>query len=128
MIRVMVCVAAAALVVIFVSLSYDDTDYTSHFDVNTTYYDEIATVQFADKTGGTHQVSMEIQGMRETLFRTYDSHSFTDDVHFGEPPQYGWGAHPILFHITHDTLGNVTLKTEFRDAGQPQADIIFVKP
>lgn len=120
--------AVVALVVVFLLLPSDDTEYTSHFDVYATYDGAMAMVQFDDKSRGTQQVSMEIQGMKETLFRTYDTHNFTDTIHFGTPPRYGWGVHPILLHITHDTLGDITLKTEFRDLGQPQADIIFVKP
>lgn len=125
--KILLIIPVIALLIAML-LPFNDTEYTSDFDVYATYDGSMVEVQFTDKSRGTHQVSMEIQGMKETFFRTYNSYNFTDGIHFGAPPQYGWGVHPILLHITHDTLGNITLKTEFRDLGQPQADIIFVRP
>lgn len=130
MIKKLIILAVSAIVVIVAvyAVSLDGSSYPDYFDINATYYDATATVQFTDNSRGTQQVSMEIQGMKETLFRTYKSHNFTYDVPFSTPPRHGWGVHPIIFYVNHDALGNITLKTEFSNAGQKPADVLLVRP
>ena len=131
MIKKLIILAVSTIVVIVAvyAVSLDGSSYyPDYFDINATYYDATATVQFTDNSRGTQQVSIEIQGMKETLFRTYKSHNFTYDVPFSTPPRHGWGVHPIILYISHDTLGNVTLKTEFSNVGQEPADVLLVRP
>lgn len=102
-----------------------DTSGPGHFEISATYDDGMIHISFRDDSGGTETVAMEILGMAETFRRTYESGSFEEMVPFPGPPRYGWGAHPVIFEVTHGTLGEVRIKTEIRDIGQPPADVIF---
>lgn len=97
-----------------------------HFEISATYTDGQIRIEFRDASGGTSEVSMEIQGMAETFRRTYAGPEFAERVQFG-PPRYGWGAHPVIFDIRHDALGSISVKTEIRDAGQPPAPVLLVR-
>ena len=97
------------------------------FNINATYADGVVHIHFEDTTGETGMVLMEIQGMASTLQRTYNDHVFYDTVRFAEPPEYGWEVHPILFDVSHNVLGDIRIKTEIRDAGQPGAPLLFVR-
>lgn len=102
-----------------------DTDEPGHFEISATHDDGMIHISFRDDSGGTETVAMEILGMAETFRRTYESDSFEETVRFPGPPRYGWGAHPVIFEVTHGTLGEMRIKTEIRDIGQPPADVIF---
>lgn len=124
--KVMYVVLAAGCIAAALAVGVPGGTVPDHFEVNATYADGHIHVIFQDTTGGTSQVSMEIQGMAETFRRTYDSHEFIDMIQYG-PPRYGWAAHPVLLDIRHDTLGDITIKTEIRDIGQPPAPVLLVK-
>lgn len=119
-----VAAAAAALAVAAVAIPGEPVP--DHFEVSATYADGQISIEFRDASGGTSEVSMEIQGMAETFRRTYAGPEFTEQVPFG-PPRYGWGAHPVIFDIRHDALGSISVKTEIRDAGQPPAQMLLVR-
>lgn len=123
--------AAAAImvasVVVFLAVWPPPAPEYGHFEISAVYGDGVARLHFLDNTGGTESVSIEIQGMPDTFFRTHHSGEFVETVPFEQPPMYGWGAHPVILYIEHSDLGSVTLKTEFRGAGEPAAPIISVR-
>ena len=123
-----VAAAAGGLIVAMAVLGWaagPDPQEPDHFEISATYEDGMVYISFRDDSEGTETVAMEILGMAETFRRTYQSDSFEEVVPFPGPPRYGWGAHPVIFEVTHGTLGEVRIKTEIRDVGQPSADVIF---
>ncbi len=129
MIIPILCVAALAgtLGLYFLISDITRPQDPEFFHINATYADGVVHVHFFDQSERTEYVIMEIQGMAETLQRTYDGHSFYDTVILPAPPQYGWGVHPIILDIQHETLGQIRMKTEIREAGQGVAPVIFVR-
>lgn len=119
--------AAAAGAVLLVATTGQAPQDPDHFEVNATYANGTVSLYFLDRSGGTEQVAVEILGMAETFRRVYASPHFEDVVPFPGPPKYGWGAHPVVLEVTHDSLGMVRIKTEVRDLGQPAAPVIFEK-
>lgn len=95
------------------------------FQIQATYLDGHVTISFADASGGTTRTVVEILGMGETFHRTYGAGGFEERIPFPGPPRYGWGAHPVIFDIRHDTLGDLRIKTEIRDAGEPPAPLLL---
>lgn len=95
------------------------------FQIQATYLDGHVTISFADASGGTTRTVVEILGMGETFHRTYGAGGFEERIQFPGPPRYGWGAHPVIFDIRHDTLGDLRIKTEIRDAGEPPAPLLL---
>lgn len=95
------------------------------FQIQATYLDGHVTISFADASGGTTRTVVEILGMEETFHRTYGAGGFEERIPFPGPPRYGWGAHPVIFDIRHDTLGDLRIKTEIRDAGEPPAPLLL---
>ena len=95
------------------------------FQIRATYLDGHVTISFADASGGTTRTVVEILGMEETFHRTYGAGGFEEQIPFPGPPRYGWGAHPVIFDIRHDTLGDLRIKTEIRDAGEPPAPLLL---
>lgn len=95
------------------------------FQIQATYRDGHVTISFADASGGTTRTIVEILGMGETFHRTYGAGGFEERIPFPGPPRYGWGAHPVIFDIRHDTLGDLRIKTEIRDAGEPPAPLLL---
>ena len=117
---------AAAILIIYVWGAADPGGQVPDtFDIRATYQDGRIAVSFADASGGTTGVDMEVLGMAETLHRTYEGHAFEDTIHFGGPPRYGWGAHPIILDIRHDTMGDMRIKTEVRNAGEAPAPLLL---
>ena len=119
-----VVAAAAAILALAAVPQQDDPDY---FEINATYNDGTILISFRDHSDGTDSVSMEILGMAETFRKTYESGHIEERVPFIGPPQYGWGAHPIIFEVSHQILGEINIKTEIRDTGQPAAAVIFAQ-
>ena len=117
--------AAAAILILAAVPPQDDPGY---FEINAAYSDGTISISFRDHSDGTENVSMEILGMSETFRKTYESGHIEEHVPFLGPPKYGWGAHPIIFEVSHQTLGEFSIKTEIRDAGQPAAAVIFARP
>lgn len=117
--------AVAALLGLVAVPQQDDPDY---FEINATYSDGTISVLFRDHSDRTDNVSMEILGMAETFRKTYESGYVEESVPFLGPPKYGWGAHPVIFDVSHQALGEISIKTEIRDAGQPAAAVIFARP
>lgn len=95
------------------------------FQIQATYLDGHVTISFADASGGATRTVVEILGMGETFHRTYGAGGFEERIPFSGPPRYGWGAHPVIFDIRHDTLGDLRIKTEIRDAGEPPAPLLL---
>ncbi|MCE2508022.1 MAG: hypothetical protein J4G04_01765 [Nitrosopumilaceae archaeon] len=95
------------------------------FQIQATYQDGHVTISFADASGGTTRTVVEVLGMGETFHRTYGAGGFEERIPFPSPPRYGWGAHPVIFDIRHDTLGDLRIKTEIRDAGEPPAPLLL---
>ena len=95
------------------------------FQIQATYQDGHITISFADASGGTTRTVVEVLGMGETFHRTYGAGGFEERIPFPGPPRYGWGAHPVIFDIRHDTLGDLRIKTEIRDAGEPPAPLLL---
>ena len=95
------------------------------FQIQATYLDGHVTISFADASGGTTRTVVEILGMDETFHRTYGAGGFEERIPFPGPPRYGWGAHPVIFDIRHDTLGDLRIKTEIRDAWEPPAPLLL---
>ena len=95
------------------------------FQIQAAYRDGHVTISFADSSGGTTRTIVEILGMEETFHRTYGAGGFEERIPFPGPPRYGWGAHPVIFDIRHDTLGDLRIKTEIRDAGDPPAPLLL---
>ena len=117
--------AAAALVIAVWAAASPGGQIPDAFDIRATYQDGRIAVSFADASGGTTGVTMEILGMAETLRRTYEGHAFEDAIPFAGPPRYGWGAHPVILDIRHDTLGDIRIKTEVRNAGEAPAPLLL---
>ena len=95
------------------------------FQIQAIYLDGHVTISFVDASGGTTRTVVEILGMGETFHRTYGAGGFEERIPFPGPPRYGWGAHPVIFDIRHDTLGDLRIKTEIRDAGEPPAPLLL---
>lgn len=122
-------VGIVAVVAVLLGLAaVPQQDNPDYFEINATYHDETIFVSFRDHSDGTDNVSMEILGMAETFRKTYESGHIEERVPFLGPPKYGWGAHPIIFEVSHQTLGEINIKTEIRDTGQPAAAVIFARP
>ena len=102
-----------------------DGQIPDSFDIRASYREGYIEVSFADASGGTTGITMEILGMAETLRRTYDGAAFEEAIPFAGPPRYGWGAHPVILDIRHDTLGDIRIKTEVRNAGEAPAPLLL---
>lgn len=99
----------------------------THFTLDAVYENGTIHVTYADDSDGTTGAALEVLGMAQTLHRVYDG-PFQDVIPFGEPPRYGWGAHPVIVTIYHETLGHIILKTEVYSMGQPPAPLIIGRP
>ena len=117
--------ASAALVLLAWSVAGSGGEVPDIFQIRATYQDGHVAVSFIDTSGGTLNATMEILGMAETFHRTYHTYSFEESIPFPGPPRYGWGAHPIIFDIQHQSLGEVRIKTEIRDAGEAPAPMLL---
>ena len=119
--------ASAAVLVAAVALGAAGPGDTipDTFQIQATYQDGHITISFADASGGTIRTVVEVLGMGETFHRTYGAGGFEERIPFPGPPRYGWGAHPVIFDIRHDTLGDLRIKTEIRDAGEPPAPLLL---
>ena len=117
--------AAAAILALAAVPQQDDPDY---FEISATYNNGTIFISFRDHSDRTDSVSMEILGMAETFRKTYESGHVEEYMSFLGPPKYGWGAHPIIFEVSHQVLGEINIKTEIRDTGQPAAAVIFAQP
>lgn len=123
--KVAAACAVAALVIAVSVAAAPGGQIPDAFDIHATYQNGHIEISFADASGGTTGVTMEILGMAETLRRTYEGHTFKETVPFAGPPRYGWGAHPVILDIQHDTLGDVRIKTEVRNAGEAPAPLLL---
>lgn len=111
------------LMLVLMSVGVEDAP-PEIFQIGATYSGGYITISFTDESGDTIQTIVEIQGMDETYYRTFVG-DFEERVPFPGPPRYGWGAHPIIFDIQHHVLGDLRIKTEARDVGEPPARLIL---
>lgn len=120
-------VMAISAILVFVAILFVPEPIPEHFMLDATYYNDTVHVLFADASGGTQNVTMEILGMNPTLQRTYGG-PFQDTIHFGDKPRYGWAAHPVVVYLDHKDMGMITLKTEIHEPNSTIPRIIFSRP
>ena len=105
----------------------DDKDVLRKtFQVDAVYYESgHVEVSFLDKSSQTNSVVMEILGMHETFQKSFIGSQFIEIIPFPNPPKYGWSIHPVVLEIDHSELGNIQLKTEVHQKGEPAPTVIF---
>lgn len=93
------------------------------------YYEQnkTAVIAYVDDTGVPVPVTVEILGMDETYRREFTGPQFSIYVHFPSVPKYGWAAHPLVFEVGHPVFGDVQIKTEIREQGQPAPRTIYAE-
>lgn len=119
--------ALAVSVAALLAASAGGEDLSGTFYIRGTYVESEGHVEihFADRSGNTTSVILEVLGMPESFQRTYHTHEFTELVPFREPPQYGWKTNPITLVVQHSEHGTVRLKTEIHSAGEPVPPVII---
>jgi len=101
----------------------------STFEIDATYYGEgFVKISYLDKTNQTNHVVLEILGMEKSFQKTLIGSEFVETVEFSTPPKYGWKIHPVTFLIDHQKLGQVSLKTEIHEFGEPAPPIVYGNP
>lgn len=85
-------------------------------------------ISFVDESQKTTKVTLEILGMEKSFQKSFEGSSFVENVTFGDPPKYGWKAHPITLNIEHEDFGNIGLKTEIHSLNDPIPPVIFSVP
>ena len=93
-------------------------------------YDGMGNVRitFLDMTEDTDTATLQILGMGEPYFKTFEGYEFVEDVQFQDVPKYGWKTSPVVIDIEHVELGHVQLKTEIYSPGEPVPPVIFARP
>jgi len=112
------------------SSSPEKNVFEKTFYLDATYFPDkkMVEISFEDKSSNTNSATLEILGMDESFQRTYHDSSFTEKVSFPEPPSFGWKIHPITLIIDHKTLGEVAMKTEIHNLGDPSPPVIYGRP
>ncbi len=97
--------------------------------VDAIYYEQnkTAVIAYVDGTGAQVPVTLEILGMADTYRKEFAGPSFSIYVHFPSVPKYGWAAHPVVFEVVHPIFGDVQIKTEIREEGQPAPRTIYAE-
>lgn len=97
------------------------------FHVEAIYYpnSEQIEVSYLDRSAQTDSVVLEVLGMVQPYQKEFSGSQFIEMVEFGNPPQNGWKAHPIVFKATHSEFGNIQIKTEVHLPGEAAPSVIY---
>ncbi|QUC65234.1 hypothetical protein NsoK4_02985 [Nitrosopumilus sp. K4] len=99
------------------------------FQIEAVYYDSgHIEISYLDKSSETNSVVLEILGMENSFQKTFDNSEFIEIIPFPNIPKYGWAIHPVIFNIDHKEFGNIQLKTEIHELGQPLPPVIYGIP
>ena len=88
---------------------------------------KIVKITYNDNSKKTNLATLEILGMEETFHKEFAWSSFVETVQINSEPKYGWSTTPIVFSINHDEFGEIGLKTEIYEQGEPKPRIIYSK-
>ena len=95
--------------------------------IDAIYYkqNKTAVIAYVDDTGVKVPVTVEILGMADTYRREFTGPQFSTSLHFPSVPKYGWAVHPVVSEVRHPVFGDVQIKTEIREEGQPVPRTIY---
>ncbi|MCE2498468.1 MAG: hypothetical protein J4F28_05695 [Nitrosopumilaceae archaeon] len=95
--------------------------------IDAIYYkqNKTAVIAYVDNTGVNVTVTVEVLGMADTYRREFTGPQFSTSVHFPTVPKYGWAVHPVVSEVRHPVFGDVQIKTEIREEGQPAPRTIY---
>lgn len=120
---------AAGIIIIAVTYQPEQNNLDEIFFVDATFYPEkgIVIVSYNDTSSKTQMVTLELLGLNETFHKTYYTSSFQETINIATQPKYGWKAHPVTLDIRHSDFGDVSIKTEVHNSGDPAPQTIYGK-
>ncbi len=117
------------IVIIVISLGSEEDEKTlkKTFYLDATFYPENNEVQiyYLDSSNKTNSAILEILGMKESFQKRFTKSEFMETVYFDSTPKHGWKIHPIVLKVDHEDFGEVGLKTEIHNEGDPIPQTIF---
>lgn len=119
--------AITVLAAMLILAGRPNIDLSGVFEVDATYFEDqqYVEVTFADSTGQTTSVVLEILGLPESYQKVFEGHEFVERVRFESEPANGWRAHPLIFAVEGADGSIIEIKTEVHAQGEPAPHVIY---
>ena len=101
----------------------------------------VISVFYEDKSKMTDKLIIEIWGLPQTYHKEFEcdigalaenaEHEnvcpdvVSATIKIGSPPKYGWESIPVVFTVKHKEFGEISIKTEIYETGNPKPRVIY---